>query len=189
MAVSKKLALILTSALLVAACGGSSHNDSSSGSSRNGAKAYSQALAFSKCMREHGVSNFPDPTASGRGITLSIGGAGVNPGSPAFHAAQQSCHDLLPFGGPSSGHASAQEMTHLRQVSECMRAHGISGFPDPTTSAPPDPSAYSAVLGQNGAFLAIPNSINPQSPAFEQAASACKFGPRGGPGLSTNKGP
>ncbi|MGH2894671.1 MAG: hypothetical protein ACRDRO_12980, partial [Pseudonocardiaceae bacterium] len=57
----------------------------------------------------------------------------------------------------------------------------ISCFPDPTTGPPPSPgSGYSAVLGHGGVFLAIPNSINTQSPAFKQAAQACNFGPRGG---------
>jgi hypothetical protein len=63
-----------------------------------------------------------------------------------------------------------------------MRAHGITDFPDPQTGSPPsNRAAYSAVMGIDGAFLAIPSSINPRSPAFEQAAAACNFGPRGVP--------
>jgi hypothetical protein len=60
-----------------------------------------------------------------------------------------------------------------------MRAHGISGFPDPTTTPPSNPSAYSEVLGRNGVWLAVPNSIDPRSPAFTHAATACNFGPKG----------
>jgi hypothetical protein len=60
-------------------------------------------------------------------------------------------------------------------ISECMRRHGISEFPDPTLSAPTSPAGYSAVLGRDGVFLAIPNTINPRSPAFKQAAAACGF--------------
>jgi hypothetical protein len=63
-----------------------------------------------------------------------------------------------------------------------MRAHGISGFPDPRIGSPPsDRGRYSAVMDLDGAFLAIPNSINPQSPAFTQAAAACNLWPRGAP--------
>jgi hypothetical protein len=178
--VYKKLALILTSGLLVAACGSSSNNNSPSAS--KDARGYSQALAFVKCMREHGVPNMPDPTSSGGGVQLSFNSSsGINPQSPAFQAAQNSCKHLLPGGGPSSGHASAQAIAHLRQVSVCMRAHGITGFPDPTTS-PPQPGQGGAgfVFGQDGAFIAVPSSINPRSPAFQQAAAACNFGPRGG---------
>ena len=171
-----RLALIVACGLGIAACGSSSNNER-----KNSAKGYSQALAFSKCMRAHGVSNYPDPTTSpGGGVELSIrSNSGVNTEAPAFQSAQTSCKHLLPGGGPGSGPPSPEAMAHMLQVSECMRAHGISGFPDPTTKLPSHPSDYSGVMDHNGAVLAIPNSIDPQSPAFEQAAAACNFGPKG----------
>lgn len=133
-------------------------------------------------MRTHGVSNFPDPSTSGGGVQFSVGGSsGANPQAPAFQAAQRSCKHLLPNGGQPSAQASAQAKAHLLRISECMRAHGITDFPDPQTGSPPsNPAGYSAIMGINGAFLAIPNSINTQSPAFKQAAAACNFGPKGG---------
>ena len=173
---SRRIALTLICGALVAACG------SSSKPTTNTAKGYSQTLAFSKCMRIHGVSNFPDPSTSGGGVQLSVGGSsGVNPQAPAFQAAQKSCRHLLPNGGEPSAQASAQAKARLLRISECMRAHAITGFPDPQTGSPPsNPAGYSAIMGINGAFLAIPSSINPQSPAFKQAAAACNFGPKGG---------
>ena len=175
----KKIGLILISGALVAACGGSSKNHDPASS---GAKSYSQALAFSRCMREHGVANFPDPTSSGGGIQLTINhNSGINPLSPAFQAAQSACCHLMPGAGPVSPQASAQARAQLLQISECMRAHGISGFPDPTTSPPaPGQGGFGFVFGHDGAFIAVPSSINPRSPAFQQAAAACNFGPRGG---------
>ena len=171
----RQIAVVIACGAVIAACG------SSSPSTENAAKGYSQALAFSKCMRAHGVSNFPDPTTSGGGVQLSIGpSSGVNPQAPAFQAAQQSCKHLMPGGGQPSAQASAQAKAQLLRTSECMRAHGVTGFPDPQTGSPPsNPTGYSAVMGVNGAFLAIPSSINPQSPAFKQAAAACNFGPKG----------
>jgi hypothetical protein len=60
-----------------------------------------------------------------------------------------------------------------------MRQHGISGFPDPRTGSPPSSlTGYSLILGTGGYFVAVPSSIDPSSPAFKQAASVCKFGPR-----------
>ncbi len=172
-----RLAVVIVCGALIAACG------SSSPSTRDPAKGYSQALAFSKCMRSHGVSNFPDPSTSGGGVQLSISpSSGINTEAPAFQAAQQSCQHLLPGGGHPSAHATAQAKARLLRTSECMRAHGITDFPDPQTGSPPsNRAAYSAVMGIDGAFLAIPSSINPRSPAFEQAAAACNFGPRGVP--------
>jgi hypothetical protein len=66
------------------------------------AHAEAAALAFSKCMRTHGVTGFPDPKfSSNGGISIRIGahsGAGNNldPQSPIFQKAQQSCSALLP---------------------------------------------------------------------------------------------
>jgi hypothetical protein len=175
--VSRRIALTLICGALVAACGSSSKPTTNAANGK-----YAGALAFSKCMRAHGVSNFPDPSTSGGGVQLSVTpSSGVNPKAPAFQAAQQSCQHLLPNGGQPSAQASAQAKARLLRISECMRAHGITDFPDPRTGSPPSNIAgYSAVMGVPGAFLAIPNSINPQSPAFRQAAAACNFGSRGG---------
>jgi hypothetical protein len=174
---SRRIAVVIACGALIAACG------SSSKPTTNAAKGYSQALAFSKCMRAHGVSNFPDPSTSGGGVQLSIGpSSGINPQAPAFQAAQQSCQHLMPNGGQPSAQASAQAKARLIRTSECMRAHGITDFPDPQTGSPPSNRAgYSSVMGEDGAFLAIPSSINPQSPAFKQAAAACNLWPRGVP--------
>jgi hypothetical protein len=64
------------------------------------AKAKSRALAMSKCMRSHGVPNFPDPqfqTGPNGSIGVRISGAGINPSSPAFQTAQRDCGKI--FGG------------------------------------------------------------------------------------------
>jgi hypothetical protein len=60
-----------------------------------------------------------------------------------------------------------------------MRAHRTSRFPDPTTSRPSNRAGYSDIMEHDGVFLAIPNSIDLQSPAFQHAAAACNFGPLG----------
>jgi hypothetical protein len=87
------------------------------------AKELAQMLKFSACMRAHGLPDFPDPTSSGGGIQLSIGGkkgSGLNPSSPVFQAAQKACQSVMPGpkikgdgstelrqGGPSTGSAGA----------------------------------------------------------------------------------
>ena len=59
------------------------------------------ALAMAKCMRAHGVTNFPDPVVSagpgGHGIRIQVGGqgAGIVPRSPASQAAIRDCQPLL----------------------------------------------------------------------------------------------
>ncbi|MGP0033310.1 MAG: hypothetical protein ACLP4R_01830 [Solirubrobacteraceae bacterium] len=55
------------------------------------------------------------------------------------------------------------------KVSECMRSHGITNFPDPSTSG--------------GIQLSANSGINPFSPAFKATQAACgKLLPGGGPG-------
>lgn len=49
-----------------------------------------QALAFARCLRAHGVPNFPDPSfSSGGGPTPQ--NAGINPSSPAVQVASEAC--------------------------------------------------------------------------------------------------
>lgn len=127
-------------------------------------------------MRSHGVPNFPDPSAGAGGFNLN--GTGINPQSPAFQSAHQTCFKSLPaVSGPFAQHPTAHAMANALQVSECMRRHGVSGFPDPTDKAPSIPihPRYSVVEDLDGAVLAVPSTIDPSSPAFKQAATACHF--------------
>lgn len=123
-------------------------------------------------MRTHGVPAFPDP-APGGGIHLNPS-SGINPASPSFQSAQANCRKLLPGGGPPQ-HASEQDKLAMLKISECMRSHGITGFPDPTTGPPPSPNGNSEVIDRGGVILAIPSTIDSQSPKFKHAAAACGF--------------
>jgi hypothetical protein len=166
--------LAAASGLALAACGGSAGTGTGTAAGAVSPHAFSKAVAFSKCMRTHGVTNFPDPSAGG-GFHISAS-SGLNPFSPSFKSAQAACSKLLPGGGPGAGPPSEQAKKQMLQISKCMRAHGITGFPDPTTTPPSGPGGFAEVLGRGGVFLAVPNSLNPQSPGFMQAAKACNFG-------------
>ena len=181
------IAASLGLAVLAAGCGGSnapgvpgagSHNSNHTrASSSHGAIA--QLLAYARCMRSHGISDFPDPTTTGGGISISQhGGPGsdLNPQSLAYRSAQQSCGHLLPAGGHGSAQPTAHDTAQMLHVSQCMRQHGIAGFPDPTQSSPSNVADYGVVINRDGAFFAIPKSIDVNSPAFKQAATACNFG-------------
>jgi hypothetical protein len=61
------------------------------------AKDQQAMLQYAQCMRSHGVPKFPDPKAGG---ALSLGTkAGVDPNTPQFRAAGQTCKKLVP-GSP-----------------------------------------------------------------------------------------
>ncbi|MFB9629043.1 hypothetical protein [Nonomuraea helvata] len=56
-----------------------------------------QMLKFANCMRENGVKNFPDPKDGNLMID------GVDPNTPQFKAAMQTCRKFMPGGGPAGG--------------------------------------------------------------------------------------
>jgi hypothetical protein len=127
--------------LLAAACGASPTSPTSPASSSSPASSPS-AVAYSQCMRSHGVPNYPDPSngslpkgdAQAFGVSASV-----------FSAAQSTCHHLLPDAGSFQEQASQctlagdcppavvqQMMTSDRKFAQCMRSHGVPNWPDPT---------------------------------------------------------
>jgi hypothetical protein len=167
-----RIAAAIAAATAIAACGSNSPRSSSSGGHPTPANAQQEALNFSRCMRSHGVSSFPDPTATG-GVNLNV--PGINPSSPSFRFAQTACQHLLPVKSPPSGPPSARARARLIQLATCMRAHGIS-LPDPKPDPLPPPNSapqYGTLYGEGGYWIGIPNSINAHSPAFIQTLRAC----------------
>jgi hypothetical protein len=71
------------------------------GTSASSPKNLAQELKFAKCMRAHGVPNFPDPSSNG---AISGSSKGINPQSTTFQNAQRTCQKLTGFGtGSASG--------------------------------------------------------------------------------------
>lgn len=72
------------------------------------ARMQAQALKFSSCMRSHGEPNFPDPSFSNGGVSLSINvKSGIDPRSPQFQNAQKACQKNLPGVVTRTGSVSA----------------------------------------------------------------------------------
>jgi hypothetical protein len=92
--------------------------------------AVQQALAFSRCMRSHGVPKFPDPTSSGAIPKESLQQLGVS--SSQLQAAQRACQRLLPNGGQPTPAALQRSWSNFLRFAQCMRRHGVESWPDPT---------------------------------------------------------
>jgi hypothetical protein len=182
-------AAVILASTMVVACGSGSPSTSSSvgsGSNPSQTEANREGLSFARCMRSHGVANFPDPTPNGGGFNFS-NVAGISPSSPAFKAAQTACKNLLPVKRPPSGPPSAQAFARLLHWAECMRARGISGLPDPKPDPPPSPgspgtSRYGTLMGDGGYWVGIPISTDAHSPAFIHLSTVCGESPNGGHG-------
>ena len=157
---------LLAVALLVAACGGTSGSSSSGGSSKKG------ALAYSQCMRSHGVRNFPDPDSQGR-LQLKTGN-GFDPSSPQFQAAQKACQSLQP--APSADQQKKDRDQALKYA-KCMRSHGIPDFPDPDAQ------------GRMQIQVSPGSDLEPNSPLYQAAVKACRqYQPGGGQSTTSQQG-
>ena len=100
-----------------------------------------KALAYSHCMRSHGVLDFPDPNSSGAFPKVSAQQLGVS--STLFQAAQNHCRYLLPNGGSGPSQTQVQQiMGGMLKFAQCMRSHGVSNWPDPVVDAGGNPEFY-----------------------------------------------
>lgn len=117
---------------------------------------------YARCIRSHGVPNFPDPQ-----VTSSPGSTSVRqmvPASvantPKFKSAQKACSGLMPGPGTVAGHQGPGAAV-LLAFARCLRGHGLSGFPDPGRD------------GQITQQMISAAGINLRGPAFLTAARAC----------------
>ena len=141
---SLKAAAVTAMALMISSAAACTSPSSSGGSSgKVGSSIMASAIAYSACMRSHGVPTYPDPSSGGN---LPKGGAeafGVS--ASAFQVAQRACQPLLPATGGSfvqqfqqcvSGGVCPQALVQealikQRTFAQCMRSHGVPNFPDP----------------------------------------------------------
>ena len=129
--------------LLAAGCGGGgsprvasvpSSTTAATTTTQNGAAA---VVPFSRCMRSHGVPNFPDPSTIDPQALKAIA-QHLAANNPRFAAATRTCNHLLPNGGRGSQEAAQQSRTRLADelsFARCMRRRGVTRFPDPTAQA------------------------------------------------------
>jgi hypothetical protein len=176
------LLVLAAGTLPLAGCGSSSPNTGGSTAARGSSADANKALTFAECMRSHGVPNFPDPTGGRINLqiqrtpnSMKVNGVEVN--GPAFQSAMQACHSQLPNGGKGPAGSNPAARQAALKFSQCMRSHGVSGFPDPVFHGP-------AV----GIQLNPGTGIDPSSPAFKAAQQACQSVTKGG-FFGTDKAP
>jgi hypothetical protein len=135
--------IIATTVLVLAGCGGSTPLAGSGGTS-----SAPSAVAYSVCMRSHGVPNFPDPTTNGPVLKADPQQLGVS--TARYQLARQGCQHLLPNTGTTQeqgqetqcmtsgtcSQATVQTwMTGLRTLVVCLRSHGVPNWPDPVLTS------------------------------------------------------
>jgi hypothetical protein len=138
------LAALATVALICAGCsngsGSAENGNAGTGTASSGAhkklSARDKAVKFAKCMRDNGVSAFPDPDASGElTIDAVANGSSVDTNSAAFKKATSACRDLQPPGFTGRRRTVQQQSASLR-FAQCIRENGVKDFPDPANGEP-----------------------------------------------------
>jgi len=146
--------------VLVCGCGGGrSSSTTSVASTQHG------ALAFSDCMRSHGLSSFPDPGSNGiipKNQVIPLAS------SPQFRPAQRACQHLLPqTGAPTDTHAEVEAaLGGMVRFAACMRSRGVQNWPDPTVdrSHPGDPRPV----------FDLASLVDPNAPRITADVAACQ---------------
>lgn len=169
-----RYAAAIAAAAVIAGCGSTSLSATSmagAGGPPTPAQARQDSVNFARCMRSHGVSNFPDDLDF-RTVP------GINPSSPAFRSAQTACRHLLPVKSPAPAAPSARTHARLLRLANCLRAHGYPSIPDPKPNPPPasgsaGANAYGTLYGEGDYWIGIPNSIDAHGAAFVHTAITC----------------
>jgi hypothetical protein len=126
-------ALAILVALITAGC---SNASTETGTGNDTAANHEKAMKFAQCMRDNGVSQFPDPDASGA-LTIEnvVNGSSVDPNSATFQQALSACRDLEPAGFMGQKRSAQQQAAALK-FAQCIRDNGVKDFPDPGPNDP-----------------------------------------------------
>jgi hypothetical protein len=129
------LAMVTMVAVIAAGCSNAPAGTGSSGGNR-AAATHQKAVKFAQCMRDNGVSEFPDPNASGAFTIETIAnGSSVDTSSVAFTRALTACKDLEPLGFTGETRSPEQQEAAL-EFAQCIRDNGVKDFPDPAIDEP-----------------------------------------------------
>jgi hypothetical protein len=151
--------------LLAAACGAS---PSSTGPAAGGSASTASAVSYTRCMRSHGVPDYPDPSGGGQLPKITPSNESkLGVSESRFSAAQASCQRLWPYQGPTQAQ-QRQDLTDALTFARCMRSHGVPGFPDPTT----DPSSGRVEF----VISASRDGFDPRSPQILAKVRVCEHG-------------
>ena len=118
----------------------------------------SGAVAFSRCVRSHGVPAYPDPSDGGLLPKETPQQLGVSPSQ--LQAAQKACIHLVPGGGFGRRRPAWSEQRKVIEVCRLHPSRPVPNMPDPDSRGHLD-------IGPG-------TGVNVNGPAFEAAYAVCK---------------
>jgi hypothetical protein len=129
---------VIAMVALISACGANepAASGNGSGSGNSTATAAQKGVKFAECMRRKGVLKFPDPSAAGQfTIDEVANGTSLDTSSPTFTQALDACKTMEPAGFEGATRSTQQQSAALK-FAQCIRANGVSDFPDPAAGQP-----------------------------------------------------
>jgi hypothetical protein len=145
--------------LLAAACGtgpgGAPHTGGSAG--------VPSAVSYARCMRSHGVSDFPDPDSGGQVQKITNAAQQLGVSDSRFNSATAACQALWPYQPPTQAQQRQQLADDLK-LARCMRSHGVPSFPDPTVTS----------AGEVEFVISSQAGFSPYSAPIKAKAEACE---------------
>jgi hypothetical protein len=138
-------------------------------SAGNSGTSSAGALAYARCMRSHGLTDFPDPNPQGGFDDLP---SNISFASPSYVSANKACQPLN-GGGRRFSEAEQQQLeAKALKFAQCMRIHGVPDYPDPAFN-------FSGG-GMSETQRAAGGSLNDSSPQFQAAKRHCQATRNGG---------
>jgi hypothetical protein len=124
--------MVAAVAMTAAGCGGtqSSSSSTSTASHSSAVTPREKAVKFSECMHANGVSDFPDPNASGEFPSY-----GISVSKAVWKKAVAACKALQP-PGTLSAKLSPTQLSAAIKFAQCIRENGVPDFPDPVNGQP-----------------------------------------------------
>jgi hypothetical protein len=169
------LTAVVLISMLSAGCG--SNTPSSSGTASNVSDAdngrtkptndQANGVKFAECIRNHGVTDFPDPDAKGEF------NYGVSVTPAVWQRAVNACKALEPPGALSSERTPKAQTAGLK-IAQCIRENGVKDFPDPVNGEPLINTYKIPSTDRPGGMTALNAAIANCRPLMDAAMAAGK---------------
>jgi hypothetical protein len=122
-----------------------------------------------QCLRSNGMPNLPDPRIDGNGQIKFPEGT-PEPSERVLRACQ-SVIDRLPPSARGEPERNPADMPALLRFGRCMRAHGLTDFPDPRANG----TFQLAGTNARREIYGTGPGKQPSSPRASAALEACEF--------------
>jgi hypothetical protein len=126
---SAALAAGAAALLLLAGCGAGRGRPVSDAAPNQ--QALVALLDLARCIRAHGLPNFPDPQLHANGVPAFPDSAPRVP--PQTQRACAAIANRIPPAYAVTTAVSESDFAKLLQLARCIRAHGVPDWPDPNT--------------------------------------------------------